>query len=394
MTTASRGNAATAVATDPDICGAAERVAARRWATIEGTVPGRAVLDGREVVMLASNDYLGLSTHPHVLRRAHEAIDTHGSSTGINPVVALPRIHRVLIERLCEFSGSDDVLLFNSCTAANCALLPSLGGAEDVIVSDELNHASIIDGARLAAARTLVYDHQSVESLRDVLGDEAADARLRIVVTDGVFSMEGTTAPLDELIAATPGSPTVVVVDESHAAGVVGATGKGTGELYGVPATSFVQTGTFSKALGAGLGGYVAGPSDLIAFLRERARFFIYTSGMPPSAAGAAVGALEVLATEPDHLERLRANTTYLRQGLRELGLTVLGESGPIIPVLIGHPDRAQRLSRLLLDHGAFVPAFSHPIVPAGTDRLRFQVSARHREGDLRLVLELLEKFI
>jgi glycine C-acetyltransferase len=381
----------TALSRVPELSGAAARLAAARWITLEGTVAGRASIDGRSVLMLGSNDYLGLAAHPHVVARARAALEEHGAGTGMNPVVGLTRVHRDLIEAMRTFTGCEDVLLFNSCTAANCALIPTLVGDQDAVISDELNHASIIDACRLARGRTVVYRHGDVDDLNRAL-EAAASARLRLVVTDGVFSMEGVAAPLPEIIGSAAAADAAVVVDESHALGVLGASGRGTGERYGIGADAFVQTGTFSKALGAGLGGYVAGSADLIAHLRSRARFFIFTSGMPAAAAGAALGALEVLAGDRGVLDRLRQNASHLRRGLETLGMEVLGSDGPIVPVVVGDAAEAHRVSACLLEEGIFGPAFSDPIVPVGSARLRLQVSAAHTTDDLDFVLETFER--
>jgi 8-amino-7-oxononanoate synthase len=348
------------------------------------------MVDGRELIMFGSNDYLGFAADPNVLAAAHAALEKHGAGTGMNPLLGTTSTHRELIRALRDFTNCEDVLLFNSCTAANCAVIATLVGPDDVVLSDELNHASIVDGCRLARGRTIIYRHNDIESLRRGLA-EAKTSRLRLVVTDGVFSMEGECAPLREILEVVKQARGVLVVDESHSAGVIGPSGRGTGEFYGIGRGEFIQTGTLAKAFGAGIGGYVAGPRDAVAHLRDRARFFIFTSGVPAVCAGAAIAALKLLDTEPARLERLRANVVMLRSGLQSLGFELLGGDGPIVPVLLGTTERARRLSLSLLQMGIYVPAFSFPIVPEGSARLRLQVSAAHTREDLQEALSAFE---
>jgi 7-keto-8-aminopelargonate synthetase-like enzyme len=358
------------------------------WPTLDGKIGGRTVVDGREFIMFASNDYLGLATHPTVLARARAALDEFGAGTGINPGRAVTRIHRELSEAMVEFTGCEDVLLFNSCTAANCAIIATLVGPTDVVLSDELNHASIVDGCRLARGRTIVYRHCDVTSLRRKL-TAASRARLRLVISDGVFSMEAEILPLPEILAAVQAAKGVLVVDESHSAGVVGIAGRGSAELYDISPRAFIQTGTFSKAFGAGIGGYVAGDRDLIAHLRLRARFFNFTSTMPAVNAAAALGALEVLRASPDLPARAKANAGQLRAGLEQRGFRVQGgEHHPSTLVLIGESARTRLISRVLFDHGVFAPAVVYPVVPENAARLRLQVSASHTDSDIEAALK------
>ena len=374
------------VSSMPEVTASAEKMSSRAWPEVTGKVHGRAPLDGRPIVMLGSNDYLGLASHPAVIAGARAALEEYGAGTGMNPVLGVTRVHHQLMEAMREFTGCEDVLLFNSCTAANCALIASLVGPQDVVISDELNHASIIDGCRLARGSTLVYKHTDMGSLDDVLLS-AAHARVRLVVSDGVFSMEGDVVPLPEIARVSAKHRAVIAIDESHAAGVIGPTGRGTADLFRMTGPPPIQTGTFSKAFGSGIGGYVGGPKELIQHLRDRARFFIFTSGMPAVAAGAALAALDVLRSEPERLARLRQNTATFRAGLKNLGLELLPNHGPITPIMVGASEQARRLNAALLELGVYVPAMSYPIVPEGAARLRAQVSAAHSDGDLAVAL-------
>jgi 8-amino-7-oxononanoate synthase len=343
-------------------------------------------VDGRDVLMFGCNDYLGLGADPAILAGACDAIDRYGSGHGMNPVLAVTALHRELMDRMRAFTGCEDVLLFNSCTAANCALVPTLVVEGDVVVSDELNHASIIDACRLARGTKKVYRHSDLGSLETAL-DEAKAAETKLVITDGVFSMEGEPAPLPEVLGIAERSGALVAVDESHAAGTVGATGRGTLEIFGLPGAAVIQTGTFSKSFGAGIGGYVAGPRAITELLRDQARFFIYTSGMPVGAVGAALAALRIMTSGTERISRLRANAARLRAGLRELGLRVLGD-GPIVPIVIGESEATRALATRLLDRSIYVPAMAFPIVPEGAARLRVQVSASHTDDDIDALID------
>lgn len=358
------------------------------WPTADGRLWGRIELDGRELIMLSSNDYLGLAADVRVLAGARRALDTHGTGIGLNPSIALTRVHRELADELADYLGSASVLLFNSCTAANCATVQTLADTPAAtILSDEYNHASIVDGCRLARGRTRVYRHDDLESLAS-LGTELDRGARNLVVTDGVFSMEGSVARLDELEPLVADLGAELVVDESHAVGVVGRTGRGSVEHHG-SAASTIRTGTFSKALGAGLGGFLAGPSEIVDEVRGRGRFFIFTSPMPPAAAGAALAAIRVLRDDPSRLELLRGNVARFRRGMEETGWELLDSPGPIVPVMLGGDERATRVARVIRDLGAFVAPFSYPVVPRGTARIRVQISAAHTADDIDAAIDI-----
>jgi 8-amino-7-oxononanoate synthase len=357
---------------------------------VEGREGGRALVGGRWIVVLSSNDYLGLAGDPDVRRAANDAIDQYGVGTGMNPSIALTPIHAELAGAIASFSGAEAALLFNSCTAANVALLTTLVGAEDWILSDELNHASIVDGCRLSRVSTKVYPHGDVAAVKRLI--EEAEGRRCLIMTDGVFSMEGDTAPIPALVAIAEAHGASLAVDDSHAAGVIGPGGRGTAAKHGLRGRVEITTGTFAKAFGAGAGGYVAGPRALIDHLRGRARFYIFTSPMSPASAAAALTAVRIVERRPDIVERLGHNTRRLRDGLRAMGYRLLGGESPITPVLVGEADQARRLSERLLALGVAVPAVAFPIVPDGQARLRAQPSAAHSDDQLQTALDAFEQ--
>jgi 7-keto-8-aminopelargonate synthetase-like enzyme len=284
------------------------------------------------------------------------------------------------------------VVLTNSCTAANCATIPTLVGKGDVVASDRLNHASIIDGCRLSRADTVVYDNTDLADLRRQLAAAPAAPR-RAVMTDGVFSMEGATADLPALLRVADDVGATLVVDDSHGLGVRGPTGRGSLEEFGVEPNRCMQTGTLAKALGAGIGGYAAGPHEVIDTIRSCGRFAIFASTVPAVLAAAALAAAETIAGDPEPLARLRHNTAYLRSGLRSIGVRAAGdEASPIVPVFIGDEGRARQAASALFADGLQVPSFASPVVPPGTARLRIQVSAAHTHSDLDVLIETIDR--
>ncbi|MCR1783442.1 aminotransferase class I/II-fold pyridoxal phosphate-dependent enzyme [Nocardioides carbamazepini] len=357
------------------------------WPTAEGRLSGRVDLDGREMIMLSSNDYLGLAGDERVLAGARRALDAYGTGIGLNPSIALTRVHRELADELAAYLGCESVLLFNSCAAANCATLQTLADtSETTIVSDEYNHASIVDGCRLARGRTRVYRHDDLGSLEELSADLTSADRT-LVVTDGVFSMEGSVARLDELQPLATRLGAELVVDDSHGIGVIGPTGRGSVEHHGT-AVSTVRTGTFAKALGAGLGGFLAGPAEVVDEVRSRGRFFIFTSPMPPSSAGAAVAAIRLIGDDRSRLELLRSNVARFRRGMEETGWELLESPGPIVPVMLRDDERAARVAAALRGRGIFAAPFSYPVVPRGTARIRVQISAAHTDSHIDAAID------
>lgn len=379
-----------AISSLPEVKLSGDRAGSVHGLTLESPQSGVVRMNGRSVIMLGSNNYLGLASHPKVIERAKETMDTLGCGTAMNPGLCTTPVHVELAEAMADFTRSEAVILFNSCTAANIALVQTLMGPDDVTLSDQYNHASIVDACRLSRTTTKIYPHKDLAGLNSLL-EETGGARLRMIISDGVFSMEGDTIPLPDVIHLAEKYSAIVAVDDSHGAGVVGASGRGTAEHYGVMGQVDIQTGTFSKALGAAGGGYVAGSKALIDFLNDRARFFIFTSAMSPAAAASALAALQVLGEEPGLVERLRDNTSRFRQGLQQMGLKVLGGESPITPILVSDTSVATELSSRLFQQGVYVPGFGYPIVPEGEARLRAQPSAAHSPADIQRALTAIE---
>lgn len=358
--------------------------AGRSRRTIEYRHGGRIVLDGVDTIMLGSNDYLGLSTDERVLAATNEALRRYGTGTGIYPVFATTPLHEALCDNLASFLGVEAVALFSSGGSANVGVLASLVGTGDAIVSDRLNHASIIDGCRMSRAEVVTYENRSVAGLRQAL-EGTARAKRRLIVTDGIFSMEGGAAPLREIHALAQEFDALLLVDEAHATGVVGPGGTGTAPLLGLAndAPGVLLTGSLSKAIGGASGGFVAGPHALIARLQAQSRSFIFTMGMTTANAATALAALKICRDDPAPRERLVSNLQHLRGALRFYGLPCYASDSAITALKIGSEDRARAISSKLLKAGVFAPAVAFPIVASGEARLRIQVSAAHRIADL-----------
>ncbi len=341
----------------------------------------RVVLDSRAVIMLGSNDYLGLANHPEIIARAREALGKYGAGPALNPPLATTPIHEELCDALARFHGTESALLFNSCTAANVAVATTLAGEHDHLFSDRLNHASIIDGCRLSAAAAHVYRHDDFDHLDALLAEAARGTKL--VITDGVFSMEGEAVDLARLGAVSAKHDALLAVDESHAAGVIGPGGRGTAAFRNWCGRIGVITGTLSKAFGAFAGGYVAASTDMIRELHDRGRFFMFTTAISPSAAAGALAAIKLVMRDDTLVRRLAANTAHFRAGLSSLGLKLIGGDSPITPIMIGDEDNARALSRELLESSVYIGAIGYPVVPRGEARLRAQPSAAHTQADL-----------
>ena len=303
----------------------------------------------------------------------------------------LTDLRHELARRIAEFTKSEAALLYPSCSTANMGVIDCLMGEGDVILSDQFNHASIVDGCRISRAHTKVYPHKDMVTLEEHLR-EATDARLRMIVTDGVFSMEGDTAPLDAIAVLAEKYSAITVVDESHALGVLGSRGNGTIEHYGVEGRIDIQTGTFGKALGGAGGGYVCGSKQLVQYLYNMSRAFIFTNSLPPATVASGIAALSLLEEDSTLLEQLRHNTAYFRAGIQRAGLKLLGGESLITPIIIGDAGKAFGMSRALVEEGVFVTAVGYPAVPKGEARLRAQVSAAHTEGDLDFCVEAIER--
>jgi glycine C-acetyltransferase len=341
------------------------------------------VSDGGEVLNLCANNYLGLADDPRVVAAAKEALDRWGyGMASVRFICGTQEVHKELERRLSGFLRTEDSILYSSCFDANGGLFETLLGKDDAVISDELNHASIIDGIRLCAARRYRYHNRDMAHLEENL-QQASDARRRLIATDGVFSMDGYVAPLREICELAERYDAMVMVDDSHAVGFVGEHGRGTPELHEVADRVDIVTGTLGKALGGASGGYVSGRREIIDLLRQRSRPYLFSNSLAPAIAAASLVVLELLAESDDLRARLRENTTWFRERMTGLGFDVLPGDHPIVPVMLGDAARAARMADLLLRRGVYVIGFSYPVVPIGKARIRAQLSAAHTREDL-----------
>jgi glycine C-acetyltransferase len=335
------------------------------------------------VLNLCANNYLGLADHPAIVAAAKAALDEWGyGMASVRFICGTQLLHKRLEQRLSAFLGMADTILYGSCFDANGGLFEALLGPEDVVISDELNHASIIDGIRLSKARRRRYRNRDMADLADQLRQEAG-ARFRMIATDGVFSMDGYLAPLPEICRLAEEHDALVMVDDSHAVGFIGPHGGGTPDLFGVTDRVDVLTGTLGKALGGASGGYVSGRAEIVELLRQRSRPYLFSNSLPPAVVAASLAALDLLSDGAELRERLVANAGFFRAGMTEAGFELLPGEHPIIPVMLGDAAVAGRLAERLLEKGVYVTAFSYPVVPHGRARIRTQMSAAHSETDL-----------
>jgi len=340
------------------------------------------VLD-REVLNLCANNYLGLADHPDVVSAAKDALDRWGyGMASVRFICGTQEVHKELEGALTEFLGTEDTILYSSCFDANGGIFEALFDERDAIISDALNHASIIDGVRLCKARRYRYANRDMQDLEKQL-TESADARYRIIVTDGVFSMDGYLAPLTEICALAEQHDALVMVDDSHAVGFVGANGRGTHEHHGVMGKIDAITGTLGKALGGASGGYVSGRRELVAMLRQRSRPYLFSNSVAPPIVAASLKVLELIRSAKDLRQKLRDNTAFFRSRMTEEKFDILEGEHPIVPVMIGDAARAARMAEVMLEKGVYVIGFSFPVVPQGKARIRAQVSAAHSQEDL-----------
>jgi glycine C-acetyltransferase len=363
----------------------------RRLRVLEGRQQATATFDGRSVVNLSSNNYLGLTTHPTLIARAIDATREFGAGSGsVRTIAGTMAIHMELERRLAAFKHTEAVVVFQSGFAANAGTVSAILTKDDAIVSDALNHASIIDGSRLSKATIKIFPHKDVDAARRILEELPASQR-KLLITDGVFSMDGDLGALPELCALAEEFRCIMMVDDAHASGVFGANGRGTVDHFGMHGRVDVQVGTLSKAIGA-LGGYVAGSRDLIEFLYHRARPFLFSTSHPPSVAAACLAALDILENEPEIIDRLWDNTRFFKKGLVDLGFdTGLSES-PITPVIAGEGSRAMRLSDRLFDEGVFAQGIAFPTVARDKARVRTIVTATHTKDELQFALDKFKK--
>lgn len=348
--------------------------------TVDGPPGPEVTIAGRRVLLFASNDYLGLASDPRVKRGAIQAIERYGAGAGASRLVSGDvTLHRELERRLAALKRTEDAIVFGSGYLANVGTITALAGPGDVIYSDELNHASIIDGCRLSRATVRVYRHRDVDHLEALLRDDVARVRRRLVVTDAVFSMDGDLAPLPELADLAERYGAMLMVDEAHATGLLGARGAGAVERFGVEGRVPIIMGTLSKALGS-VGGFVAGSRGLVDYLRNRARAYVFTTGLPPAAAGAALAALDLVEREPWRRARVLELAQRLASGLEAMGYRVLPTESAVVPVVIGGARDAVALSEALMRRDIFCPAIRPPTVPEGHSRLRVTPMATHAD--------------
>jgi glycine C-acetyltransferase len=350
--------------------------------------PQRAAIlvgQGAPVLNLCANNYLGLADDPRIIEAAKKALDEWGFGlASVRFICGTQEPHKQLEQRISEFLGTDDTILYSSCFDANGGLFETLLGEDDAVISDELNHASIIDGIRLCRARRLRYRNRDMADLQEQL-KAAAGARRRLIATDGVFSMDGYVAPLPDICGLAERYDAMVMVDDSHAVGFVGPTGRGTPELHGVTDRVDIVTGTLGKALGGASGGYTSGRREIVGLLRQRSRPYLFSNSVPPAVVGASLKVLDLLESSDDLRARLRENTSWFRDRMTGLGFDILPGDHPIVPVMIGDAGHAAQLADLLLGKGIYVIGFSYPVVPIGKARIRTQVSAAHTREDLEL---------
>jgi glycine C-acetyltransferase len=363
----------------------------RRLRILEGEQKAHTTFDHRSVVNLSSNNYLGLTTHPRLRARALEALETYGVGSGsVRTIAGTMAIHMELERRLAEFKKVEAVVVFQSGFAANAGTVSAILSKEDIVISDELNHASIIDGCRLSRAAIKVFPHKDVDAARRIIRDLPPAGR-RLLITDGVFSMDGDLGPLPALCELAEETGCIMMVDDAHASGVFGANGRGTVDHFRMHGRVDVQVGTLSKAIGA-LGGYVAGNRNLIEFLCHRARPFLFSTSHPPAVAAACIAALDVLIEEPEIMERLWDNTRFFKSGLAQLGFNTGLSESPITPVIAGDSATANRLSDRLFEEGVFAQAIGYPTVARDKARVRTIVAATHTREDLQYALDAFAK--
>jgi len=346
------------------------------------------VQDGQEVLNLCANNYLGLANHPEIVEAARSSLDTWGYGlASVRFICGTQAIHKQLEDRLSEFLGMEDTILYASCFDANGGLFETLLGPEDAVISDALNHASIIDGIRLCKARRFRYQNNDMQDLEDKL-QQASDARFRMIATDGVFSMDGYIADLQTICDLAEKYDALVMVDDSHAVGFMGEHGSGTHEYTGVLDRVDIITGTLGKALGGASGGYTSARKEIVEVLRQRSRPYLFSNTVAPSIVSASIKTLDLIGRSTDLRERLWENTRFFREEMDKLGFEVLPGEHPIVPIMIGDAIMAQKMAARLLEKGVYVISFSYPVVPKGAARIRTQMSAAHSLDDLRFAID------
>ena len=349
-----------------------------------------ATRDGRSVINMCANNYLGLANHPEIIAAAKDAYDTHGfGMASVRFICGTQDIHKDLEAAVSRFLATEDTILYSSCFDANGGLFETILAEEDAVISDELNHASIIDGIRLCKAKRFRYKNNDMQDLEaQLIAADAAGARRKLIATDGVFSMDGTFANLPAICDLADKYDALVMVDDSHAVGFIGPCGRGTPELWGVTGRVDILTGTFGKALGGASGGYTSGRREIISLLRQRSRPYLFSNTVAPAVVAGTLKALEILTADPSLRDTLAANTEFYRRRLTEAGFDISPGTHPIVPIMLYDEHAAAEMSRRMLEHGVYVVGFSFPVVPKGRARIRTQVSASHTREELEIVVE------
>ena len=350
--------------------------------------------DGKDVLNFCANDYLGLANNHLVKKAAAESLEDDGfGMASVRFICGTNNVHRELEKKLSEFLGYEDSILYVACFDANGGLFEPLFGKEGAIISDSLNHASIIDGIRLCKAERYRYQHSDMSSLEQCLQQAAENkARHIVIATDGVFSMDGTYAKLDQICELAEKYDALVMVDDCHATGFVGKNGKGTPEHFGVEGKVDILTGTLGKALGGASGGFVCAKENVVQLLKQRSRPYLFSNALSPSIVKATLQALEIVENEPDRRARIKENTLYFREKMNELGFTLKGESHPITPIMLGDAEIAQKMSAVLLEKGLYAVGFFYPVVPKGQARIRLQLTSEHTKNQLDKAIEIFEE--
>ncbi|MBL0331117.1 MAG: glycine C-acetyltransferase [Bacteroidetes bacterium] len=349
-------------------------------------------VNGKDVIIFCANNYLGLSSHPKVIEAAHKTLDRHGyGMSSVRFICGTQDIHKELEQKLSKFVGQEDTILYAACFDANGGVFEPLMGEEDAIISDELNHASIIDGVRLCKAQRYRYKNCDMADLEEQL-KAAQKNRFRLIVTDGVFSMDGFVAPLDKICDLADKYNAMVMVDESHASGFIGKTGRGTIELKNVMDRVDIVTGTLGKALGGAMGGFTSGKKEVIEMLRQRSRPYLFSNSLAPHIVGASIAVLDMLNETTTLRDKLEANVNYFKQGIKKVGLEIKEGDSAIVPVMLYDAKLAQQFAAKLLDEGIYVIGFFYPVVPKDKARIRVQLSAAHEKEHLDKALAAFEK--
>ncbi|MGI5853907.1 MAG: glycine C-acetyltransferase [Bacillota bacterium] len=364
----------------------------RNLRVLQGEQGAEVNYDGKKVLQLSSNNYLGLNTHPRLRKAMIDAIEKYGAGSGaVRTIAGTMSLHEVLERKLADFKHVGGVLVLQSGFTANMGVIPQVVDEGDLIISDQLNHASIIDGVRLSKAARAVYAHADVNDLERVLKEKASQYRRILIITDGVFSMDGDIAPLPDIVTAAEKYNAIVMIDDAHASGVLGRNGRGTVDHFNLHGRVHIQVGTLSKAIGV-LGGYIAGPESLRDLLIHRSRPFLFSTSHPPAVTAACIAAIDVLLEEPQLIERLWENTRFFKEGLVKLGFNTGHSETPITPVIVGKGDLAMKFSDRLFANGVFAQGIGYPTVPEEKSRVRTIVTAQHTKEQLQFALDVFEK--